>query len=67
MIPKNKNIAIFGYNIANDNQMSDEIIQCRKNGEQNLVQKNKVDYIEISSNQGFSVAASLIPFLLNTA
>lgn len=62
---ENKNIAIFGYNVNDNNEMPDEIIHCRKNGEQNLTSKTKVDYIEISSNQGFSVAASLIPFLEN--
>ncbi|MFO1130056.1 MAG: DNA-directed RNA polymerase subunit beta' [Rickettsiales bacterium] len=64
-LEENKNIAIFGSNITNDNQILDETIECRRNGEKNIVTKNKVDYIEISSNQGFSVAASLIPFLEN--
>jgi len=40
-------------------------ILARIYGEPGLVEANKIDYIDISSRQPFSVATSLIPFLEN--
>ncbi len=38
-------------------------VEVRINGEPGLAKKNEVDYIDVSSEQAFSVATSLIPFL----
>ncbi len=38
-------------------------VEVRVNGKPVLVKKNEVDYIDVSANQAFSVATSLIPFL----
>jgi len=38
-------------------------VEVRLNGEPELVTKDKIDFIDISPNQAFSLATSLIPFL----
>ena len=43
----------------------DELVSCRKSGDIALLAPDKVDYIDVSSKQLVSVAASLIPFLEN--
>lgn len=40
-------------------------IEVRKNGEPTLVERDEVDFMEIATNQPFSVATSLIPFVEN--
>jgi len=40
-------------------------VEVRKEGEPTIVDRNDVDYVEISTNQPFSVATSLIPFVEN--
>jgi DNA-directed RNA polymerase subunit beta len=37
--------------------------EVRINGKPALVKKNEIDYIDVSTNQAFSIATSLIPFL----
>jgi DNA-directed RNA polymerase subunit beta len=39
------------------------MVEARINGEPGLVEKNKVDYIDVATNQAFSIATSMIPFL----
>ncbi len=39
------------------------MVEARVNGEPGLVEKNKVDYIDVATNQAFSIATSMIPFL----
>lgn len=39
------------------------LVEARINGEPGLVEKNKVDYIDVATNQAFSIATSMIPFL----
>ncbi len=38
-------------------------VEVRINGKPGLSKKNDVDYIDVSTNQAFSIATSLIPFL----
>jgi DNA-directed RNA polymerase subunit beta len=38
-------------------------IDVRKNGEPDLVKAAEVDYIDVATNQAFSIATSMIPFL----
>ena len=40
-----------------------EFVEARKNGEPLLAEKKNVHYMDIATNQGFSVATSMIPFL----
>lgn len=39
------------------------MVEARVNGEPGLVEKNTVDYIDVATNQAFSIATSMIPFL----
>lgn len=41
----------------------DEFVEARKNGEPLLIQKDKVDFIDVSTYQMFSIAPSMIPFV----
>ncbi len=45
--------------------LSGKLIEVRRHGEPTLVNKTDVDYIEVASNQPFSVATALIPFVEN--
>ena len=38
-------------------------VEVRLNGKPGLAKKDQVDYIDVSANQAFSIATSLIPFL----
>ncbi|MCX6716110.1 MAG: DNA-directed RNA polymerase subunit beta, partial [Candidatus Taylorbacteria bacterium] len=48
---------------ADDGTLLDEDIEVRQNGKPTLAKKNEVDYIDVATNQSFSVATSLIPFV----
>ena len=54
------NIAIDG-----SGKLSDELINCRINGDFELVPPDMVDLLDVSPKQIVSVAAALIPFLEN--
>ncbi len=41
------------------------MVEVRKAGEPTIVERNDVDFVEIATNQPFSVATSLIPFVEN--
>ncbi|PIR86414.1 DNA-directed RNA polymerase subunit beta, partial [Candidatus Kaiserbacteria bacterium CG10_big_fil_rev_8_21_14_0_10_43_70] len=41
------------------------LVEVRKEGEPELVKRNDVEYIEVATNQPFSVATSLVPFVEN--
>jgi DNA-directed RNA polymerase subunit beta len=44
-------------------QLVDELIPCRYRGETTLMQRSDIKYMDVSSQQIVSVAASIIPFL----
>jgi len=44
-------------------KMKDEFVEARKKGAPRLVARKDVDYIDIATNQPFSVATSMIPFM----
>ena len=46
-----------------DGTISDDMVEVRVNGDPNMVPKDKVDYIDVATNQAFSIATSMIPFL----
>jgi DNA-directed RNA polymerase subunit beta len=50
---------------AEDGTLEGKLIEVRKNGEPTLVRKEQVDYIEVATNQPFSIATSMIPFVEN--
>jgi DNA-directed RNA polymerase subunit beta len=41
------------------------LIEVRRKGEPELIKRNDVDFIEVATNQPFSVATSLVPFIEN--
>jgi len=54
--------AAIPYDEKTGDITADEV-EVRINGKPSLAKKNEVDYIDVSTNQAFSVATSLIPFL----
>ncbi len=46
-----------------DNIILDKTVEVRIGGKLGIVEKQKVDFIDISTKQAFSVATSMIPFL----
>ena len=51
--------------INENNELADDFITCRVNGEVTFVPRADVDFIDVSPKQLVSVAAALIPFLEN--
>ncbi|QCI27039.1 DNA-directed RNA polymerase subunit beta [Buchnera aphidicola] len=56
-------IAQANINIDENNELIDNLITCRYQGETNLFPKKQISYMDISAQQIVSVGASLIPFL----
>ena len=46
-----------------DGNIEEEVVEARINNKPGIVAKNKVDYMDIATNQAFSISTSLIPFL----
>jgi DNA-directed RNA polymerase subunit beta len=57
------NIAHAATQTSPEGEIMEENVEVRKNGDPGLVPKNKVEYIDVDTNQAFSVATSMIPFL----
>jgi DNA-directed RNA polymerase subunit beta len=57
--------AIAQANSAKDakGQLTDDLVSCRFQGEFTLMQRERINYMDVSPKQIVSVAASLIPFL----
>ncbi len=58
-----KNIAHAATLYNDDGLIEEEMVEVRKNGDPGLVHKDKIDYIDVATNQAFSIATSMIPFL----
>jgi len=56
--------AAIPFNAA-DGRITVETVEVRKNGEPIIVLRDDVDFMEIATNQPFSVATALIPFVEN--
>jgi len=56
-------IAHAATDITEKGKIVTEHVEARKNGEPLIVDPSKVDYIDIATNEAFSVATSMIPFL----
>ncbi len=59
------NIAHGGVLISENGEIIPQKVEVRKKGEPGVVEKEKIDFIDVSPNQAISVATSLIPFLQN--
>ncbi|MCK5286154.1 MAG: DNA-directed RNA polymerase subunit beta [Candidatus Pacebacteria bacterium] len=57
------NIADSAVELDSKGVIKDKLVEVRINGNFGIVAKNKVDFIDVSSKQAFSVATSMIPFL----
>ncbi|MCD8203772.1 MAG: DNA-directed RNA polymerase subunit beta [Coprobacillus sp.] len=62
---KDKYIAEANLNFGPDGEILDEHVVARFNGENVIVDKEKVDYVDVSPKQIVSVATACIPFLEN--
>ncbi|BFI91079.1 DNA-directed RNA polymerase subunit beta [Enterobacterales bacterium endosymbiont of Anomoneura mori] len=60
---ENSIIAQINSNINKKGFFIDKFVICRYNGETNLFENKKINYIDISSQQILSIGASLIPFI----
>ena len=46
-----------------DGNITEEDVEVRQNGKPAMAKRDEVDYIDVDTNQAFSIATSLIPFL----
>ena len=56
-------IAHAAVEVDDKGKIKPDMVEARMKGEPRLVARNDVDYIDIATNQPFSVATSMIPFL----
>ena len=59
----NYNIAHAGIAIDEHNRIKDDEVEARVRGNPSIVRRADVDFIDVSPQQGISIATSLIPFL----
>jgi len=59
------NIAHGGVEIDKNGNILQKKVEARVKSEPGLIDREKVDFIDVSTEQCFSIAASLIPFLQN--
>ncbi len=57
------NIAHAAVEVDDNGKIKPDLIEARKRGEPRIIPKKLVDYMDIATNQAFSVATSMIPFL----
>jgi DNA-directed RNA polymerase subunit beta len=60
------NIASADVPIGPDGEIIPKEVESRIQGEPGLIEKEKIDLIDVSPEQSISIATSLIPFLQNT-
>ncbi|MBI2023189.1 DNA-directed RNA polymerase subunit beta [Candidatus Giovannonibacteria bacterium] len=56
-------IAHAGIAIDKEGNILDEEVEGRSKGQPSIISRNEVDYMDVSPQQAFSIATSLIPFL----
>ena len=56
-------IAHAATRVDDDGSIKDSIVEARMEGKPVSVSKSKIDLMDISANQAFSIATSMIPFL----
>ncbi|MBN2093762.1 MAG: DNA-directed RNA polymerase subunit beta [Candidatus Zambryskibacteria bacterium] len=57
------NIAHAATERDEDGNIIKSMVEARQKGDPVLVPKSKIDYMDVATNQAFSIATSLIPFL----
>ena len=57
------NIASAGVEVDKDGRIVPEIVEARIKGEPGFCKREEIDFVDVSPEQCFSVATSLIPFL----
>ncbi len=57
------NIAHAAIVVDDSGKIKSDMVEVRHNGDPRIVAKKEVDYIDIATNQAFSVATSMIPFI----
>ncbi len=60
---ENTVIAHAGINYDETGNIKDQFVQARKKGHPAIVSKDEVEYVDVSTNQAYSIATSMIPFL----
>ena len=60
---ENFNIAHASVEINDKGKIMPNLVAVRYNGEPRFIDPKEVDYMDVATNQGFSVATSMIPFL----
>ncbi len=60
---ENYNIAHAAIPVDENGKIQKDMIEVRYHGDPRIVSKKEVDYIDIATNQAFSVATSMIPFI----
>lgn len=50
-----------------DNKLAEEFVEARYQGEPVLVERNEIELMDVATNQMFSVATSMVPFVENDA
>ncbi len=58
-------IAHAAVQLKENGQIENEYVEVRLRGEPTLVPRNDVEYIDVATNQMFSIATSMIPFIEN--
>lgn len=56
-------IAHAAIEVEDTGKIKPEMVEVRFHGEPRMIAKKEVDYIDIATNQAFSVATSMIPFI----
>jgi len=59
------NIAPADIIIDDNEKIAEKIVEARIKGKPGMIEREEINYIDVSPNQTISVAASLIPFLQN--
>ncbi len=59
------NIAHGGVKIDNQGRITEQKVEARLKGKPGVIDRSKIDFIDVSPEQCFSLGTSLIPFLQN--
>ncbi len=57
------NIAHAGILYSEDGKITNKIVEARLKTKPGMISRDEIDYIDVATNQAFSVATSMIPFL----
>lgn len=58
-----KVVAHAGVAYDESGKLLDEFVEARKNGVPGLVKREEIEFIDVATNQAYSIATSMIPFL----